>query len=199
MSDQQLEKIGSYVKSHLPQWLAEIAPEQRAPAVSDPVLLERIVRVEESLSHQRELMQQGFQTMDKRFAEMRADTNARFEQVDKRFEQIDKRFEQVDKRFEEMRTDMNTRFEHVDKRFEQVDKRFEDMRTDMNTRFEEMRADMNTRFEEVRTDMNTQFQQVDKRFEDMHTSMDARFRTTNRMIVAFFALVTVVSAVVQVL
>jgi len=188
MSDQQLEAIGSYVKSHLPQWLAEIAPEQRAPAVSDPVLLERIVRVEESLSHQRELMQQGFQAMENRFAEMRADTNARFEQVDKRFEQVDKRFEQIDKRFEQ-----------IDKRFEQVDKRFE-----------EMRADMNTRFEEVRTDMNTRFQQVDKRFEDMradmngrfeemHSSMDARFRTTNRMIVAFFALVTIVSAVVQVL
>ncbi len=127
MSDRQLEEIGSYVKSHLPQWLAEIAPERRAPAGSDPVLLERMVRVEESLSHQRELMQHGFDAMEKRF-------------------------EQVDKRFEEMRADTNARFE-----------------------------------------------QVDKRFEDMHTSMDARFRTTNRMIVAFFALVTIVSAVVQVL
>jgi len=81
-------------------------------------LRERIVRVEEELKHQRELMMQGFEMtqkrfeqVDKRFEEMRSDMNNRFEQVDKRFEQIDKRFEQVDKRFEE-----------VDKRFEQMDK-----------------------------------------------------------------------------
>jgi len=54
-------------------------------------LRERIVRVEEELKHQRELMLEGFKQMEKRF-----------EQVDKRFEQIDKRFEQVDKRFEVM-------------------------------------------------------------------------------------------------
>jgi hypothetical protein len=60
------------------------------------------------------------QQVDKRFEELRADMNARFEQVDKRFEQVDKRFEQVDKRFE------------------QVDKRFEELRTDTNARFEQM-------------------------------------------------------------
>ncbi len=32
---------------------------------------------------------------DKRFEELRADMNFRFEQVDKRFEQVDKRFEQM--------------------------------------------------------------------------------------------------------
>ena len=58
---------------------------------------ERIVRVEEELKHQRELMLQGFETSSKRFEEMRADMNKLFEQVDKRFEQIDKRFEQIDK------------------------------------------------------------------------------------------------------
>ncbi|MFW5786616.1 MAG: hypothetical protein ACOCYC_05180, partial [bacterium] len=51
---------------------------------------------------------------DKRFEEARADTNARFEQVDRRFEEMradmNARFQQVDKRFEEMRTDMNARF-----------------------------------------------------------------------------------------
>jgi septation ring formation regulator EzrA len=70
---------------------------------------ERIVRVEEELKHQRELMLQGFETsnrrfedMNKRFEEMRTDMNKRFEQVDKRFEQVDKRFEQMDKRFEQI-------------------------------------------------------------------------------------------------
>ena len=65
---------------------------------------ERIVRVEEELKHQRELMLQGFETsnrrfedMNKRFEEMRTDMNKRFEQVDKRFEQMDKHFEQIDK------------------------------------------------------------------------------------------------------
>ncbi len=93
---------------------------------------ERIVRVEEELKHQRELMLQSFEIsnkrfeemridMNKRFEEMRIDMNKRFEQVDKRFEQVDKRFEQVDKRFEQV----EKRFEQVDKHFEQVDKRFE--------------------------------------------------------------------------
>ncbi|MBE0437515.1 MAG: hypothetical protein IBX56_17140 [Methylomicrobium sp.] len=79
-------------------------------------LRERTVRVEEELKHQRDLMIQGFEAMEKRF-----------EQVERRFEQIDKRFEQVEKRFEQ-----------IDKRFEQVDKRFEEMRKDMNTGFIEM-------------------------------------------------------------
>ena len=77
-------------------------------------LRERTIRVEEELKHQRELMIQGFQQMEKRF-----------EQVDKRIEQIDKHFEQVDKRFEQVQREMNTRFEQVDKRFEQVDQHFE--------------------------------------------------------------------------
>jgi Fe2+ transport system protein B len=64
---------------------------------------ERIVRLEEELKHQRELMVEGFKLMEKRF-----------EQIDKRFEQVDKRFEQMEKRFE-----------LIDKRFEQVDRRFE--------------------------------------------------------------------------
>ena len=58
---------------------------------------ERIVRVEEELKHQRELMLQGFETSNRRFEDM-------------------------NKRFEETRTDMNKRFEQVDKRFEQIDK-----------------------------------------------------------------------------
>ena len=58
---------------------------------------ERIVRVEEELKHQRELMLQSFEISNKRFEEMRIDMNKRFEQVEKHFEQMDKRFEQIDK------------------------------------------------------------------------------------------------------
>ena len=70
-----------YIKSQLGNWIAELMPEHK-PGVYDLELRNRIVKVEEELKHQRELMQQGFALMDKRF-----------EQVDKRFEQVDKRFE----------------------------------------------------------------------------------------------------------
>lgn len=64
----------------------------------DLELRERLVRVEEELKHQRELMYEGFKQMEKRLEQI----DKRFEQVDKRFEQVDKRFEQIDKRFEEL-------------------------------------------------------------------------------------------------
>ncbi|MDP2179647.1 hypothetical protein [Methylicorpusculum sp.] len=81
---------------------------------------ERIVRVEEELKHQRELMLQGFEN-----------SNKRFEEVNKHF---DEARSDVNKRFEEMRADMNKRFEQVDKRFEQVEKRFEQV----DKRFEQI-------------------------------------------------------------
>lgn len=61
---------------------------------------ERIVRVEEELKHQRELMIEGFG-------------------------RVDKRFEQVDKRFEQIMLEMNTRFAQVDKRFEALTSRID--------------------------------------------------------------------------
>ncbi len=48
----------------------------------DLELRERMVRVEEELKHQRELMEQGFRLMEKRF-----------EQVDKRFETLTTRID----------------------------------------------------------------------------------------------------------
>ena len=61
---------------------------------------ERIVRVEEELKHQRELMIEGFSRVDKRFEQMMAEMDARFTQVDKRFEQVDKRFEALTSRID---------------------------------------------------------------------------------------------------
>ncbi len=55
--------------------------------------MERAVRVEEELKHQRELL-----------IYLREDMHKRFEDVNKRFEDMNKRFE-----------DMNTRFDSVDK------------------------------------------------------------------------------------
>ncbi|MTW21266.1 hypothetical protein [Allochromatium palmeri] len=115
-----------FIKQHLGEWLAEQSL-GKPPVVYEVELRERMVRVEEELKHQRELMLQGFEQVDKRIEQvdkrldlMKADMDKRLDlmkaDMDKRFEQVDKRFEQVDKRFEQ-----------IDKRFEQVDKRFDEM------------------------------------------------------------------------
>ena len=93
IGNSELERIGDYAKSHLRAWLAELTPAP-ASAVSTQ-LLERMVRVEEELKAQRELMIIRFDAVDRRF-----------EAVDRRFEAEDRRFESVDKRFD----DMNKRF-----------------------------------------------------------------------------------------
>ena len=78
LSHEQLESIGRYVRGNLSAWIGEIYTPR------DIQLSERMVRLEEELKGQRELMQQGFALMEKRF-----------EQVEKRFESIDKRFEDM--------------------------------------------------------------------------------------------------------
>ena len=128
-----------------------LARHKPRPQRTDPdreiALAERFVRVEEELKHQRELILEGF-----------AQSNKRFEQIDKRFDESRQdmlaRFEQVDRRFEQMREDMN-------KRFEQVDKRFDESRQDMIARFDQV----DKRFDETRQDMFTRFDQVDKRLD----------------------------------
>ncbi len=126
MDEEQLQEIGEYIKSRLNQWIDEVHP--NAPVTKDDRdreinLIERIVRVEEELKSQRELMLQGFAQMDQRFEAI----DRRFETVDQRFEDLihymDKRFEQVDKRFETM----DKRFEAIDRRFEAVNRHFEDL------------------------------------------------------------------------
>ena len=115
LTHEDLEQVKTFVQSHLIEWLPQ------------PVLQlnERIVRVEEELRHQRELMKQGFADMGRRFEEAQANSDSRFADMDKRFEELredmNKRFEQVDKRFEQ-----------IDKRFEQSDKRFDDMHRHSN-------------------------------------------------------------------
>ncbi|MFW6338033.1 MAG: hypothetical protein ACOC25_03835, partial [Alkalispirochaetaceae bacterium] len=89
LSRETLDSIGDYVKANLAAWFREVVPP--AAVHTDPVMLERVVKVEESIERQMALMRQGFDNIEKRF-----------EQVDKRFEQVDKRFEQVDKRFEQV-------------------------------------------------------------------------------------------------
>ena len=123
LAQQDLQQIGEYVKAHIGDWIVEQSL-GKPPVVYEIELRERMVRVEEELKHQRELMREGFDQVNKRF-----------EQADKRLDlmkaDMDKRFEQVDKRLDLMKADM-------DKRFEQVDKRLDLMKGDMEKRFDEM-------------------------------------------------------------
>ena len=70
-----------FIKRHLGEWLAEQSL-GKPLAVYEIELRERMVRVEEELKHQRELMRQGFERME-----------TRFEQMDKRFEEITRRID----------------------------------------------------------------------------------------------------------
>ena len=70
LSDQDLQRVGDYVRGNLNSWLTEVAPQ----IFIGPQLLERMTRVEEQLKAQGQLMA------------------TRFEAIDKRFEAMDKRF-----------------------------------------------------------------------------------------------------------
>jgi len=98
----------AYIKEHLGEWLAEKSL-GKPPAVYEIELRERMVRIEEELKHQRELIKTVLVQMDKRF-----------EAVDKRFEAVDRRFESMDRRFEAMQRSMDKRFEAVDRRFDEL-------------------------------------------------------------------------------
>ena len=106
LTQEILDELQTFVKENVGEWITEISL-GKPPVVYEIELRERMVRVEEELKHQRELMQQGFALMEKRF------------------DQADNRFEQADNRFETHRQDMNTRFEQVDKRFEDLTKRLD--------------------------------------------------------------------------
>jgi hypothetical protein len=91
-----------FIKQHLGEWLTEVSL-GKPPAVYEIELRERMVRVEEALKHQGELIQQLIQQMDKRFEQV----DLRFEMTERRFEQVDKRFEQMDQRFVELQRRMD--------------------------------------------------------------------------------------------
>ena len=75
LSPEDLEQVGSYVKSHLFDWLP-------GNVIN---LSERITRVESELVSQRELIREGFANTDRRFEDMQYSMDRRFEQMDKRF------------------------------------------------------------------------------------------------------------------
>lgn len=58
-----------FIKNNLGNWLAEQSL-GKTPMMYEIELRERLVRVEEALKHQRELMRQGFDMIEKRFAQI---------------------------------------------------------------------------------------------------------------------------------
>lgn len=120
LRDEDIGRIGDYVKPWLRSVVEDMIP-RHEPAGVGAQLLERMVRVEEELKSQRQLMDERFGFMEHRFAAM-------------------------DNRFEELLDHTNSRFEAVDKRFEAIDKRFEESLKHTDTRFADLTAQMNARF-----------------------------------------------------
>jgi len=138
LAAEDLAYIEDHIKSQLGEWLAEQSL-GKPPVVYEIELRERMVRIEEELKNQRELIKTVLEQMDKHFGATEKRFEAMQQSMDKRFESMDKRFEAVqqsmDKRFEAVQQSMDKRFESMDKR---MDRRFESMQQSMDRRFEEL-------------------------------------------------------------
>lgn len=84
LKKEELLTIGKYVQEHLTEWLHE-QTYRSVDRIYSIELGERMVRVEEELKNQRELMKQGFDQNGKRMEMMQVTMDKRFEQMDKRF------------------------------------------------------------------------------------------------------------------
>ncbi|MFW5689396.1 MAG: hypothetical protein ACOC1U_07485 [Spirochaetota bacterium] len=106
---EDVKRIVDYAKPWLRDTILELAP--RRSSEIDAQLLERMVRVEEELKAQRELMAVRFEAADKRFEDLQANMDKRFEDLQAN---MDKRFEStqanMDKRFEDLHATMDKRF-----------------------------------------------------------------------------------------
>ena len=183
------EASGQYIRENLTSWLAEQSL-GHPPQVYEIELRERMVRVEEELKNQRDIMKQGFELMDKRFGET-------LHSLDKRFGEM---FHSMDKRFGEILHSMDKRFEQTEKRLEEfrhdTSKRFEELRQDTNKRFEELRQDSNKRFEELRQDMNDRFAHSDKRFEEINARFDQLNLQMKRFMIWSFVFTATLAGVI---
>jgi len=94
LTKEQLEQIGSYIESNFDRFSAKNNIVQLRPY--DIQLIERMTRIEEELRSQRELIQLGFNQMDKRFESMQKQSDTRFEMMQKN---MDTRFDDMNKKF----------------------------------------------------------------------------------------------------
>ena len=144
LKEEDVGRIGDYVKPWLRELIDRMVPRAETVGVGS-ALLERMVRVEDELKAQRELMDERFGFMEQRFVA------------------VDNRFEAVDKRFEDLIAHLERRFDAVDKRFEASDKRFEDLIAHTDKRFEAN----DKRFEDLIVHTDKRFDTVDKRFNTL--------------------------------
>lgn len=87
LSSRQLERIGSYVKEHLPQWMSEARSDESARSFD---CMGRIIRLEEAVVRQGDLIEKLIH------------------QIDMRFDQSERRIERIDKRISLMFTVMTS-------------------------------------------------------------------------------------------
>nr|VFJ76440.1 MAG: hypothetical protein BECKFM1743A_GA0114220_109252 [Candidatus Kentron sp. FM] len=111
-----LDAISEHVRAHIGEWLAEQSLARPAP-VYEIELRERMIRLEEELKSQRELMKRGFDLMESRFEATSAENNRRFEAIDKRFEAMSA---ENNRRFEALSAESNRRFEALTKRMDRL-------------------------------------------------------------------------------
>ena len=101
LSSRQLERIGSYVKEHLPQWMSEARPDESVRSFD---YMGRIIRLEEAVVRQGDLIEKLIHQIDRRFDQI----DRQLDQIDRRFEQSERRIERIDKRISLMFTVMTS-------------------------------------------------------------------------------------------
>lgn len=137
MTDQELERIGNYVQDHLPEWMDGERSPGGGPREARDEARERLIRLEEAISRQGDLIEKMLHQMDMRFEQ----TNRRIDDMnrlmDMRIEQVNRRIDelavQVNRRIDELTLQMNIRFEQMEDRIERVDKRISRMFTVLTT------------------------------------------------------------------
>ena len=126
MTDKELERIGNYVQDHLPEWMDGERSPGSGPREARDESRERLIRLEEAISRQGDLIEKMLHQMD-----------MRFEQTNRRIDDMNRlmaiRIEQVNRRIDELTLQMNIRFEQMEDRIERVDKRISRMFTVLTT------------------------------------------------------------------
>ena len=144
MTDQELERIGNYVQDHLPEWMDGERSPGGGPREARDEARERLIRLEEAISRQGDL-------------------------IEKMLHQMDMRFEQTNRRIDDMNRLMDMRIEQVNRRIDelavQVNRRIDELTLQMNRRIDELTLQMNIRFEQ----MEDRIERVDKRISRMFT------------------------------
>ncbi|MBS1253698.1 MAG: hypothetical protein MAG451_02751 [Anaerolineales bacterium] len=137
-------------------------------------------RLEEAVRHNadriqdfRDVMEQQFQQVDRRFVELRSEIDQRFRESERR---SDERFAALDERLKESERRSDERFAALDERFKESERRF----AILDTRF----AALNERFESV----DQRFESLERLMDHRHQDIKENIERSNRWTRAFFAI-----------